>query len=473
MSPREEDDLLLLVLLLAAVVRAACPPDLAPPASAEGSRALVARGDLAWIMGDRGAARCAWRLAAGSSDPASAAMGHLRRLRTSGNLGLAVHGPRADRALADCPVDDPWCGLARADRDLIITELGLGQRAAAAGTRAAELADSHPEAAAVRALWAGLPVAAISLPAGSSSAWSPVASALVERGGAMPTGPGTWLLGVGVIGASGLGVGPLVRFSHPDLAWRGWQLDTEAWLTSAGAGRARVGLRTTGRWWLTTGAAAGRSAVPIYDETGLLLADGRVGELQARAGPGVSIGPIAAWLGPVARWDLPQGSDGWTPGHGTFGGVALGARRARLTLSAELALTGPDHLAATADLQTSGALLGGTGALRLVGSAAPLPTSPAWRAPAWGAGQVLRAAPLGRLREPWMAAVVPEWRRSLVGPLGVVLFTEGATTGTAVHGGAGAGLRLLLPPQPLNTVRVDVAAGDLGWALSAGWGEAF
>ena len=53
-----------------------------------------------------------------------------------------------------------------------------------------------------------------------------------------------------------------------------------------------------------------------------------------------------------------------------------------------------------------------------------------------------------------------------------VAFLEGARI-DGWHGGAGLGLRLRLPPRPNNTVRLDVAFGDGGLGISAGWGEAF
>ena len=53
-------------------------------------------------------------------------------------------------------------------------------------------------------------------------------------------------------------------------------------------------------------------------------------------------------------------------------------------------------------------------------------------------------------------------------------FVEGAWVREAGwHGGAGGGLRFVLPPRPHNTVRLDAAVGTVGWALTAGVGQAF
>ena len=42
-----------------------------------------------------------------------------------------------------------------------------------------------------------------------------------------------------------------------------------------------------------------------------------------------------------------------------------------------------------------------------------------------------------------------------------------------VHGGVGAGLRLRLPPQPNNTLRLDIGYGDTGWGFLLGVQEFF
>lgn len=182
---------------------------------------------------------------------------------------------------------------------------------------------------------------------------------------------------------------------------------------------------------------------------------------------------------PPAAGRPPRGGE-WTPGHGLFGGLGLvagGALPSRLSISVEGSLAGPAHLALVGDSRSAAPLGGGTGALRLVAAAAPLESSPIWRRPAWGGGEVLRGAALGRLRAPWMTAVVPEWRRPLVGPLGLALFGEAALARgdgqDGLHAGGGLGLRLHLPPRPQNTVRLDLGVSTAGVGLSAGWGEAF
>lgn len=486
---------LLMLLCLSATARAGCPE----PAGGDAHQHL-ARGDVAWLEGRRGEARCAWRAAIDAAEQADAApdaatgralavraMAELRRLRTSGNLGLAVQGPRADRAIAACPVDLPWCRLARADRALLVTELGIADERARAVSLAASVAQDGqlPVAAAVRAAQAGaLPLPDLQLLADAPGlADQPdidIARALVATQGGRPS-PGSWALGLGFVGAPGMGAGPVVRLTHPDVGWRGWKLEAEGLVTSAGAARLAAGLRTAGPTWLTTGAAASRLLVPVYDADGTLVARDEVLSLSLRGAPGITRGAVSAWLGPALRLDqsaatVAAGEPGMVHGHGLFGGVGAGVgRRLRLrtVLDGELAVAGPRHLDLGLDVVFDHpAPLRARLAWQAVGSLAPLATSPTWRMPAWGGGVVLRSAPLGRFREPAMAAGVVEWRQPLVGVLGAAAFGEVALA-EGLHLGGGGGLRLHLPPRPRTTVRLDLAGGSEGLALTAGYGEAF
>jgi len=470
--------LLASLLLLVETARARCP---APTATGQ---ALIEQGDVAWVRGERGVARCAWRAAADSEDPAVRAMAELRRLRISGNLGLAIHGPQADRALAACPPDAPWCRIARADRALIVTELGVGEEHALAAAHAASLVAEGmlPLPATVRAAQAGavsLDQLSAEVAATSPGApGEPLGRALVDAGG-MPSTPGTWSLGVGVVAAPGLGAGPVLRFTHPDLAWRGWGLMAQGHVTTGGAAGLSAGMRTrpaTGGVFLTTGAAARRDLLPRYAGDGSAAGLDTVLELLLRAAPGWQGRPAAAWLGPLLRADRPAGADAWVHGHGLFGGVGAttGDRvRLRSRLDGELAVVGSTHLQLVLDtVLEHPAPLGARLAWRLIGSGSPLAASPTWRLPAWGGGDVLRCVPLARFRAPWMAAAVGEWRQPLGGALGVAFFGELAAA-PDLHGGGGLGLRLDLPPRPSETIRLDAGIGDEGFALTAGFGAAF
>ncbi|MCB9777183.1 MAG: hypothetical protein H6742_01300 [Alphaproteobacteria bacterium] len=431
------------------------------PAAAGTPREALAEGDAAWERADRGAAARAWREAAASQgDPAVVAMAELRLLRVSGGIGLAAHGPRADRALATCPTEDPWCALAWADRAAIVSELGLSDQR-----------DDAREILDATAQWAR------DVGREDVRALAEARMAALARG-PVP-GPGTWTVGLGVLAAPGLGAGPLLRFVHPDVAWKAWRLELGGHATTAGSLRLAGGLTTRGRWWLTTGAAVERVPVPHYTIDGWRYAAPQVLGWRARAGAGLTAGPVSAWLGPQVRVDTPEG--GLTvPGHGAFGGLSWAAAPAvQLRVSSELALFGPPHLGLRTELIGTRPVGRSVLAGRMLTDLTPLSTSPTWRQAAWGGGEVLRHAPLGRLRGPVLTGLVGEWRAPVVGPLGVVLLGEAALqvpdepAALQLHAGGGGGLRLALPPRPHNTVRLDAAFGTLGWALTAGWGEAF
>ncbi|MEC8423556.1 MAG: hypothetical protein VX000_07245, partial [Myxococcota bacterium] len=112
-------------------------------------------GDRAWTAGDRPTARDAWRSAANSADPAVRAQAEARLLMVSGNLGLAIHGPRAEAALGVCPDEDPWCAIAAADLVLFGRELGVPLPLVDAERSARAVMDDLPGPALARLVWAG------------------------------------------------------------------------------------------------------------------------------------------------------------------------------------------------------------------------------------------------------------------------------------------------------------------------------
>jgi hypothetical protein len=365
-------------------------------------------------------------------------MARLRLLRVSGNLGLFRHGPRADRLLLACEEEDPDCRLAWVDRELILRELQLGGRMEPACAELLALRGERPEEVQARLGQASL------LGAACPGAEVPPAPSVPS--------PGTWLLALGATGASGLGAGPVLRLVHPDLGWKGARLELDGFATSGGAGGARLGLRTAGSPFVWTVAQ------------GALLP----GELRLARGfvaPGLSYRGAALWLGPRLSWEgLGPAS---SSSQGLAGGGSYGRGPLGLSLQGELGLWGAAWAWTGAEARLSGERL----AARLVGSLVPVEVE-AWRLPAWGGGEVLRSAAFRAVQAPAMAALVAEWRQPVAGPLSLVLFGEGAWAAQP-HGGGGLGARLHLPPRPHNTVRIDLGVGDLGWALSAGWGESF
>lgn len=427
--------------------------------------------DRAWATGDRRAARDGWRSAETSADPAVRAQAAVRMLWVSGNLGMAVHGPRADRALAACPPDAPWCLIAEADYELILAELGLPGDATWAARASEQAAPELPLEAAARLVWAGA-APLESLPEGPA-----VSDALARGAGTWGGGPGTWVLGLGVVGAPGLGVGGTVRLLQPDLLWRAWRLDAGVAATTRQVLVGSVSLVTPGAVWARAHLGGGRRPFDVYDAAG-----GRSTSMwqtaEAQVAPGLRSGRWELWAGPLARVDVLGGP--LLHGHGGAGGVARTDGPLRVSFQTEGAAVDYAHVLSVADLRWTSAVPGGTGALWLRGEVAPLATSPTFRLPVAGGGTLLRSPPAGRFRAPGLVGAVAEWRSRPWGVWGVAAFVEGAwvqdpalSLTENLHGGGGGGLRLHLPPRPHNTVRLDLAAGDAGWGLTAGWGEAF
>lgn len=295
---------------------------------------------------------------------------------------------------------------------------------------------------------------------------------LLANRGTWPRGPGTWTLGTGVVGAPGLGIGGTLRFVHPDLGWTDTHLQTMWTLTSTGAGSAQVHLRTEGRWWWLAHLSGSHAWVPEWTQ------DTYLGSAEVWTGafglaPGFALGRWAAWAGGLARID-------WTPdqqhGHGPMGGMRWDGRTKGQGWLATVTGSGTwldyRHTELGVDLRGFKGLGNSTVGMWLRTQAALVPRAPAFRLPSAGGGTILRHPSHGRLRGDLLTTGVLEGRVPLSRMVGVVVFAEAAQL-NQWHGGGGGGLRLHLPPQPHNTVRLDAAVGDLGWGIVAGWGEQF
>ena len=434
--------------------------------AASGADALDAA-DRSFAQGDRRAARSAWRTLESDPDPAVAAQAATRLLLVSGNLGFAVHGPRADRALDRCAEDDPRCLLAAADYELLLHQLGLPGDPELALVLAEEAEEALPAAAADRIAWARVQTrAADRLPEPQTGTGEAVAAGRGQFG----PWPGTWVLGLGVVGAPGLGVGGALRYTNPDLGWRGWRLQTEALGTSRGVLSGQLAVRSAGHWFGSASAWGLRRPFDVYADN--TRSTTLVSTAEVRLGGGHRRGRWVLEAGPVGRWDAVDATV--VDGHGSH--VSAIWRRDGLSAAVRSTQAYADyaHVDVAVDLRPTLALGRHRIAFRALAAAAPLASSPLVRLPALGGGEGLRSAPVGRFRSSALGAAVAEWRSPAWGLLGAVAFAEGAWVRDAGwQAGGGGGLRLFLPPRPLNTVRLDVAAGTVGWAATAGVGSAF
>ena len=446
--------------------------------SAPGLEAVSA-GDLAWFAENRREAVERWRVAAGSGEPAAEAMARLRLLAFSGNLGLAVHGPRIDRALAACPPEEPWCLLAEADFHLFAPpEVGARRTAALPLARRAQAALPGPALA--RAWLAGGAPADLAALAGVER--DGLGDGLVAHGGHLPPYAGTWLLGLSPVGGVGTGVGGGVHFEHPDLG-PGGRLALEAGATSRGSVWVALTGQGVGRVRPTGSLQVARFVQDLYD--GDQARRAVVEQARLAFGPGFARGRQAVHVQAGPRWDRVDGellsgsgiSTAWAldgrgslASQGRAGRLGAGLATAWRPLGADY-----DHLAVSADAR--GYLrweAAGTFAGRLLVERAMLPDAPWFVLPSAGGAEVLRGAAAGRYRGRSLVSADLEWRHTVLPALEGVVFAAGAwVEGTGVHPAGGGGVRLRLPPGHTQALRLDLGVSDAGWGVSTGWGEVF
>jgi hypothetical protein len=429
----------------------------------EADHAALDAGDLAWGRADRPAARAAWTTAAESDDAAVIAMAELRLLLVSGNLGLAVHGPRADRALSACPTADPWCELALADYGIFPSLIGLPSDLHAAAAAAARAEGRLPGPAVARLVLLGRAPAERLVGRADLDGLGRV---LLEGGG-WPAGPGTWVLGLSPVGATGLGAGGGLRLQHPDTRLRGGSLSAGLTLTSALFGSADLSLQGAGdRAWAGALSASrlplGASRSPAWLGAAALRRQRTAGPWEASVGALAHLdGGEGLGLGPVLRGAL----------HPRDGAAV--ARQTRLGAELEGSAWSYPFLRGGLDLRS--ALPGDPLSLHMRATAEWAPVAraaPVARLPAAGGGPLLRSGAWSAWRDTDAQSLVLELRSPSRHLVEGVAFIEGARI-DGLHGGLGAGLRLNLPPRPHATTRLDLAWGDGGLGISAGLGEAF
>jgi hypothetical protein len=407
-------------------------------------------------------------------------MAGLRLLHLTGNLSMARLGPGIDQALATC-TEGAWCLLAHADYHLFApAEVGaLRVRAIDYAERAkADL----PGPAAAR-LWMATGED-VQLQALSEHATDGLGTGFVHSAGKAPETPGAWFIGVGLLGAPGLGYGGAVRYTQPDLFRKAIRLHLEASGTHAGHGGAVLSLQTGGKRFGYTGATASRAVVGLYDLDSDQLADAIVVDSASGwVGLGARYRPHWTALRFIERVDVVgttpmraptlEFSGGWEQQRG------WGASRSGIAASGSVQRTfrglGGDYPLSLAQgsvrgyLPIAGFVIAGRGHAEIANASAPF-----FRLPSAGGADILRGAPYGRYRGAKLGAVDLELRRMLTGPIEGVLFGAAAVVSNwGMHPTAGFGIRLLLPPTRTEGLRLDVGFSEEGWALATGWNEAF
>lgn len=444
----------LLAWMIAAAL-AAPPPD---------AVAALDAGDEAWFTGHRAAGIRAWRQALALTDQSAdgqalEAMVRLRLLHAGSNWSALVHGPRIDRGM-QAPTD--WGWLAVSDFHwLAPVEVGAVRQQAVA---AAEQARSLPErVASRRALASGVPPEdpEDGLGRALTSGWVP------DRGG--------WALGVGVVAGPVTGLGVAARWVQPDAFRQGVYVSLDGFVAWYGYG-AQLQLETPGRLGAVVRGGWTRSRV-FEDEAWTPVQAGSV-----LAGARLQLGRLRVELTPELRLDRGD-AGGLVGGHGGWLRTRLDLRRDRdqgLLLMGGVGSTVPglaDYLRFAGEIDVRGYVPVHQGVLAgqvtfdgVLGSDIP------WvRLPTIGGPYRHRGGRYGEFRGDWAAVTQLELRH----PLGLswlwgAVFADLAyVEGAGLHGGGGGGLRLVLPPVPHNTIRLDCGFSDSTWQLHIAWGEAF
>ncbi|MSQ01530.1 MAG: hypothetical protein EXR71_06510 [Myxococcales bacterium] len=444
----------------------------------------LARGDASFWAGDRPAAVVEWRAAlrgAGACEEdacrAVSAMAHVRLVRREGNFAPLWHEPGWNRALGDCPAEEPLCVLAEADRRLTVPAFAGGDVASVAGLVAPLLVEGSPWAGAAAArqrlaVARGAPGIAVEWPSQGDDG---LARAMKASARSDAPDPGTWTLSFGLTAAPYAGFGGLVRLVEPDLGGRGHRLSLVAAADSTGTVAASSSLAVRSAASPSTSLGYGRG--PLWSWSG----EGAQATLSERAdcaiGVATSVGPITVSGGAGGLWFDPRDtSPERVVGVGPTASVRFADRPTRWWISISGrdiidADTAGHHLLVDADVRKVFSIGRLDLASRLYGQGAPGET--AWYLePAVGGSTLLRGLPYGRFRAEWIAAAQVEARVPVVGPLHAALFVD-SVWADGFHASVGGGIRLVLPPERENVTRVDVGFSPDGWGVVLGWGEAF
>lgn len=436
----------------------------------------ISEGDAARYAGDRVSAREHYRAAAESEDPAAQAMAHLRLMQMSGNFGMMAHGPKLDRALYT-DSRDPWLYLAWADFHLMLPpQLGGDPEVAARWAQAAMEALPGPALARMY-LATGDPDVLAELEATEER--DGLGDALVDHAGELPPQPGTWMFSLGFAGAPGAGFGGGVSFVHPDLALRGWQLSVGAFANTRGGYVGTWSVQSPGTLYGHNSGTAARTWIDVYDDAGVPTRS-QMDLYQATLGPGWSHGPWRLSVGMRARWDSLEGAP-LKPSHGPFASARFdktsgwGKTRRGGWASASIDHSQWGYAHTSYHLRSAGYLPFAKGVVagRLTWDH-ELQDAPVYRLPSAGGSDLHRGAWTGRYRAPRIATADLEQRWMVWGPLELAVFGNVAWVDLEeLHPAGGFGVRLIMPPEELNVLRLDFAWSDSDFGVYVAYGETF
>ncbi len=422
-------------------------------------------GDRLWCQGDYKDADTYWKKASESTDPATIAQSHYRRLLTASNLGWAVQGVLADSALEKCALNDPQCALANVDREIFLSLLGLPADLKYATQLSYKLLPHLPSAATARLVWFGdIPKSAL-----NELTELDGFGECMQKSTTWDRGPGGAYFGFGLYGGGRLGIGGSASWTQPNIDNRGGQLQTSVALTTQKAGGVFLSYTSVGEIWGQLRTNIQRRPFYRYQTNQATFHLVEMASFSVR--PGWTWDKGQVWAGPYVRIEgAPIGDSDWRALGLTSGLLWKPTESTQIRGGLEYTEWKYHHLRIDAQMMW----IHKTGFAALIDlSATPNTEAPWWRLPTVGGGTILRTAPAHRWRDEVLPSMVVEYRWRPDSTVGVVPFGELAIVENALHGGGGLGFRLRLPPQPQNTMRFDIGYGDSGWNILFGAEEFF
>lgn len=418
-------------------------------------------GDRLWCQEEYHKAEMEWKKATQSKDYAVVAQANYRLLLQASNLGWAVYGVQGDIALSKCSTSDPYCGLANVDREIFMSLLGLPSDLAYAENIARRLIPYIPAEAMARLVWLEKEPKSLLAEQPSLDGFG----ACLQNSD-WTRGPGGAYYGFGMYGGGRLGVGASASWTQPNIDGHGGQLQLSVSYTTQKAGGVFASYSSAGDLWIRSNVNAQRRPYYLYidDTPNFYLVEMAGGEIS----PGYRWDNGFLWLG------LNMGVDYLDNRYryfGPTGGIQLQISPYAQWRS-DFSYSNWDYYNLRIDHQLMWIHPTGFASMFNILSA-PNTKSPWWRKPTIGGGNILRTTPAHRWRDEIIPSAVFEYRHKPQSTLGVVAFTEMAYAEKGIHGGGGLGLRIRMPPQPYNTMRIDIGYGDMGWNVLFGAEEFF